>query len=78
MIEPSRAVFLSHASQDAEAAARICAALRMVGIEVWFDQSGCGAATPGTRYLKTHSLLDPLREEPRLQASKQELRFQPE
>jgi hypothetical protein len=33
------AVFLSYASQDAEAAARVCAALRAVGIEVWFDQS---------------------------------------
>jgi TolB-like protein len=39
MTEPSRAVFLSYASQDAEAAARICGALRAAGIEVWFDQS---------------------------------------
>ena len=37
--EPSRAVFLSYASQDAEAAQRICEALRAGGIEVWFDQS---------------------------------------
>src|SRR6204780_3468270 len=36
---PSRAVFLSYASQDAEAAQRICAALRSGGVEVWFDQS---------------------------------------
>ena len=35
----SRAVFLSYASQDAEAARRICGALRAGGIEVWFDQS---------------------------------------
>ncbi len=35
----SRAVFLSYASQDAEAARRICEALRSSGIEVWFDQS---------------------------------------
>jgi TolB-like protein/Tfp pilus assembly protein PilF len=35
----SHAVFLSYASQDAEAAARICNALRAAGIEVWFDQS---------------------------------------
>ena len=34
-----QAVFLSYASQDAEAAGRICEALRSVGIEVWFDQS---------------------------------------
>lgn len=33
------AVFLSYASQDAEAARRICDALRAAGIEVWFDQS---------------------------------------
>jgi TolB-like protein/tetratricopeptide (TPR) repeat protein len=33
------AVFLSYASQDAEAAKRICDALRAAGIEVWFDQS---------------------------------------
>jgi TIR domain len=37
--EPSRAVFLSYASQDADAAQRICEALRDAGIEVWFDQS---------------------------------------
>jgi hypothetical protein len=36
---PTGAVFLSYASQDAEAAQRICAALRSAGIEVWFDQS---------------------------------------
>jgi len=39
MTEPARAVFLSYASQDAEAARRICEALRSAGIEVWFDQS---------------------------------------
>jgi TolB-like protein/Flp pilus assembly protein TadD len=37
--EASHAVFLSYASQDAEAAKRICDALRAAGIEVWFDQS---------------------------------------
>jgi TolB-like protein/Flp pilus assembly protein TadD len=35
----SQAVFISYASQDAEAAGRICEALRAAGIEVWFDQS---------------------------------------
>ena len=35
----SKAVFLSYASQDAEAARRICDALRAAGLEVWFDQS---------------------------------------
>jgi TolB-like protein/Flp pilus assembly protein TadD len=33
------AVFLSYASQDAEAALRLCAALRAAGVEVWFDQN---------------------------------------
>jgi TolB-like protein len=37
--EPSHAVFISYASQDAQAAQRICEALRAAGIEVWFDQS---------------------------------------
>jgi len=32
-------VFVSYASQDAEAAARICDAARAAGIEVWFDRS---------------------------------------
>lgn len=36
---PSRAVFLSYASQDAQAAQRICDALRSAAIDVWFDQS---------------------------------------
>jgi adenylate cyclase len=34
-----RAVFLSYASEDAEAAARICTSLRNAGIAVWFDQN---------------------------------------
>jgi TolB-like protein/Tfp pilus assembly protein PilF len=37
--ESKKAVFLSYASEDADAAQRICAALRGAGIEVWFDQS---------------------------------------
>jgi len=36
---PGKAVFLSYASQDAEAAQNLCNALRAAGIEVWFDQS---------------------------------------
>ena len=39
MTEASHAVFLSYASQDAEAAQRICEDLRAAGIEVWLDQS---------------------------------------
>jgi TolB-like protein/tetratricopeptide (TPR) repeat protein len=37
--EPSHAVFLSYASQDAGPARQICDSLRAAGIEVWFDQS---------------------------------------
>jgi TolB-like protein/Tfp pilus assembly protein PilF len=35
----SQAVFISYASEDADAAARIAAALQGAGIGVWFDQS---------------------------------------
>jgi len=38
-IEGSRTVFLSYASEDVDAARRICEALRAAGVEVWFDQS---------------------------------------
>ena len=39
MSDPGKAVFLSYASQDMEAAKRICDALRASGVEVWFDQN---------------------------------------
>lgn len=39
MSDATPAVFLSYASQDADAARRICEALHAAGIEVWFDQS---------------------------------------
>src|ERR1043166_4073331 len=35
----NNAVFLSYASQDADAARRTADVLRAVGVEVWFDQS---------------------------------------
>ena len=35
----TQAIFLSYASQDADAARRLCDALRAAGLEVWFDQS---------------------------------------
>jgi adenylate cyclase len=37
--ESGKAVFLSYASEDADAAQHLCNALRAAGIEVWFDQS---------------------------------------
>jgi TolB-like protein len=39
MSKPSHAIFLSYASQDADAAARLAGALRAAGAEVWFDRS---------------------------------------
>ena len=39
MSEPTKAVFLSYAREDTDAARRIAEALRGFGIEVWFDQS---------------------------------------
>src|SRR3954471_4005793 len=39
MADANKPVFLSYASQDADAARRICEALRGAGVEVWFDQS---------------------------------------
>jgi TolB-like protein/regulator of sirC expression with transglutaminase-like and TPR domain len=39
MSDTPGAIFLSYASQDADAAQRICDALRGSGLEVWFDQS---------------------------------------
>lgn len=35
----SQAIFLSYASQDADAARGICDAMRAIGLEVWFDQN---------------------------------------
>ena len=39
MTQLSHAVFLSYASQDAQAAQKIADALRAAGVEVWLDQS---------------------------------------
>ncbi|MHB8730146.1 MAG: toll/interleukin-1 receptor domain-containing protein [Sulfuricaulis sp.] len=39
MTDQSKAVFLSYASQDAEAAENLSGALRVAGIEVWLDKS---------------------------------------
>jgi len=40
MSDAGKAVFLSYASQDAEAAKRIADELRAAGVEVWFDTDG--------------------------------------
>ena len=39
MSDPFKAVFLSYASQDVAAGLRLCDALRVAGVEVWFDQN---------------------------------------
>ena len=39
-IGPGKAIFLSYASQDAEAARRLCEALRGEGVAVWLDADG--------------------------------------
>ncbi len=52
MTDTSNAVFLSYASEDSEAAARICATLRAAGIEVWFDQSELRGGDAWDRQIK--------------------------
>jgi TolB-like protein len=49
---PTGAVFLSYASQDADAAKRICDALRAAGIEVWFDQSELRGGDAWDRHIR--------------------------
>ena len=54
MTEPSRAVFLSYASQDAAAAERVCDALRAAGIEVFFDKSALRGGDDWDRRIREH------------------------
>src|SRR5579871_4556026 len=51
---PAGAVFLSYASQDVEAARRICETLRAAGIEVWFDQSELRGGDAWDRKIRDH------------------------
>ena len=53
MNEASHAVFLSYASQDAEAAKRIAGALRTAGVEVWFDQADLRGGDIWDRQIRT-------------------------
>jgi TolB-like protein len=54
MTEPSKAVFLSYASQDVEAARHIGEALRSAGVEVWFDQSELRGGDVWDRQIRKH------------------------
>ena len=56
MTESARAVFLSYASQDAQAARLICDALRSAGVEVWFDQSELRGGDAWDRQIRKHIL----------------------
>jgi TolB-like protein/Flp pilus assembly protein TadD len=62
--DSGKAVFLSYASQDAQAAQHLCNALRAAGIEVWFDQSALrgGDAWDASirRQIKTCALFIPV------------------
>ena len=50
MTEPAKAVFLSYASQEAEAAQRICDALRAAGNSIMIAREGlCIQHTPNRR-----------------------------
>src|SRR5579862_8128244 len=53
MTETSKAVFVSYASQDAEAAARLCTTLRAAGIEVWFDRNELRGGEAWDRQIRT-------------------------
>jgi len=50
----SGAVFLSYASQDEEAATRICDALRAAGVEVWLDKSELRGGDAWDAQIKKH------------------------
>ena len=51
---PTGAVFISYASQDIEAAVRICEALRAAGVEVWFDQNELRGGDSWDAQIKKH------------------------
>ncbi len=53
LLPTERAVFLSYASQDAEAVARIAEALRVAGVEVWFDRNELVGGDAWDRKIRT-------------------------
>jgi TolB-like protein/Flp pilus assembly protein TadD len=62
--DAGKAVFLSYASQDVQAAQQLCNALRAAGVEVWFDQSelrgGDAWDTSIRKQIKTCALFIPV------------------
>ena len=75
MSEASHAVFLSYASQDAEAAQKIAGALRAAGIDVFLDQSELRGGDAWDQKIRQDPLVESLRDEPRFQAIERELKF---
>jgi len=49
----NKAVFLSYAREDSDAARRIAEALRAAGVEVWFDQSELRGGDAWDRKIRT-------------------------
>ena len=64
MTDSNKAVFLSYAKQDSDAALKICEALRAARVEVWFDQSelrgGDAWDAAIRRQIKTCALMIPI------------------
>jgi hypothetical protein len=52
MTEPTRAVFISYASEDGEQAKHIASALRSAGVEVWFDQNELRGGDAWDRHIR--------------------------
>ncbi len=50
----SKAVFLSYASEDSEAAQRIADALKAAGVEVWFDKAELRGGDAWDRHIREH------------------------
>lgn len=58
MSASKKSIFLSCASQDVEAARRICEALRAAGFEVWYDESELRDGDASAEHFADHFLAD--------------------
>jgi hypothetical protein len=59
MIRSAKAVFLSYASEDADAARRVCDSLRAVDVEKWWDPGFIEQLAEGWR--KAGLAMDPVK-----------------